>query len=218
MGGEVFRTAGQGLNWLGSRTDNTILAGLAYSGANAANLVAAAAAPAAYVEVYQQGVNNTAQVVSRALDSGRSGAGAFSEGLGYAAGTLVGYTPVAESITGADTASGEQLSTSERWSRGLQGGSQLILTGVALGESYNPNLQTGKLAPRGSPTPASPEGGTAYRVMSEEELKGAELGKWENSPGRPTEAGQKWVWKTKEQAAEWKALMEKGGEKPVITE
>jgi hypothetical protein len=54
--------------------------------------------------------------------------------------------------------------------------------------------------------------------MSQEELAGARLGRWESSPGRPTEAGKKWVWETREQAARWKALMEEGGEKPVITQ
>ncbi len=55
--------------------------------------------------------------------------------------------------------------------------------------------------------------------MSQEELAGARAGKYADSPYvNPEQAGKKWVWQTEEQAQSWKALMEKGGEKPVITE
>ena len=64
------------------------------------------------------------------------------------------------------------------------------------------------------------EGGTAFRVMTEEELAGARLGQYADGPYmNPSDYGKKFVWGSKEQAEGWKVVLEEGRDVPhVITE
>jgi RHS repeat-associated protein len=111
-----------------------------------ASLGANVMTPKTYVEGYKTQVEKTSDVIFTAQQQGANPVSAASQGLGYAAGNLIGYTPAIESAFGVDIASGENIEGVDRAQRGLMGGSQLLLTGTGLAASYNAALQTGKIA------------------------------------------------------------------------
>jgi RHS repeat-associated protein len=107
--------------------------------------------PKPYVEGYKAQVENTANVIYNAQQAGANPVAAASQGLAYAAGNIIGFTPLMESVAGVDIASGEEIHGVDRASRGLMGTGQLMLTGAGLGASYNNALQSGQLAAKTPP-------------------------------------------------------------------
>lgn len=110
-------------------------------------------------------IEKNANRISAQVEGGSSWAGATVATAGAMVGDVMGYTPLLEGAHGTDLASGQQLSEVDRASRMLTGGGQLILSGIAVGKTYDPNASfsstlrqiAGKQAPQpgAAETPAS---------------------------------------------------------------
>ena len=108
-------------------------------------LVADVGTPAVYVNQYQTAVNNTSLVIFNSLENGDSIVFASAQGLSYAAGNILGYTPFIEGVVGVDIATGQNIEGVDRFTRTAAGTGQLIMTGVGLAASYNPASQSANL-------------------------------------------------------------------------
>jgi len=130
---------------------------------------------------------------AEAISSGVAGtAGIASGGLG-----LYNMATASASTTAASAASGETASA-------VGETPPMVQLDQQISESLNEAVQ---------------ENNVAYRVMSQEEFEGAQLGKYSDGPYmNPDQLGNKWVWPTQGQAEQWQALMQAGGENPIITQ
>lgn len=125
-------------NNIGASSSSTSLSWISYNDASIVNLAASAITPASYVNEYQTLQNRAENVMVQEYASGSGNTWALAQGASSVVGDVVGYNDIYEASFNVDRQSLTSLSTSDRWSRGLMGGSQLILTGVGLKATFNP--------------------------------------------------------------------------------
>ena len=126
-------------NTVGLSSSSTYISWQAYNSGSLLNMAASVVTPASYVNGYQNLQNRAENVMVQEYVNGSGNTWALSQGLSSVAGDVIGYNQIYEASFNVDRQSLTQLSGAERWSRGLMGGSQLILTGVGLKASFNPN-------------------------------------------------------------------------------
>ena len=106
-------------------------------------------------------IEKNANRISAQVEGGSSWAGATVATAGAMVGDVMGYTPLLEGAHGTDLASGQQLSEVDRASRMLTGGGQLILSGIAVGKTYDPNASFSgslrQIAEKQAPQPSTVE-------------------------------------------------------------
>lgn len=106
-------------------------------------------------------IEKNANRISAQVEGGSSWAGATVATAGAMVGDVMGYTPLLEGAHGTDLASGQQLSEVDRASRMLTGGGQLILSGIAVGKTYDPNASFSgslwQIAEKQAPQPSAGE-------------------------------------------------------------
>jgi hypothetical protein len=142
-------TAGYGLrslaslyNQFGAARGNTYLSWSAYNNASLLNLAAGMVTPSSYVNGWNSLQNRAENVMTTEYLNGSGGTWTAAQGLSSIVGDAVGYNGIYEGSFGVDRQSGTMLGGADRWSRGLMGGSQLILTGVGLKASYQPGMSS----------------------------------------------------------------------------
>ena len=127
------------------------------------------------VQTFNNVVDSTASFISQGMIDRDTngwgwGNGAMSawEGAGYLMGSIIGANSLGEAAYGVDLM-GNELSGVDRWSRGFAGAGQMILGGTGLGATYNPTLQSFRMAtPRTLqlPTSSATVAATRARVLA----------------------------------------------------
>ena len=144
--GQALRNAGSIFEYLGSlNTPGTGLSDTTFfrwglnNDATLLNYAASAITPSSYVNGYNSLQSRAENVMVGEYLRGSGGTWAAAQGLSSIVGDTVGYNGIYEGGFGVDRQSGTMLGGADRWSRGLMGGSQMILTGVGLKTAYNPD-------------------------------------------------------------------------------
>lgn len=137
------------------KTYSPTLAFSASLGSDLLLILAEIGTPEAYVNQYYHAVGNTTLVVYNSLEAGDNIVFATAQGISYAAGNILGYTPLMEGVAGIDVATGQDVYGVNRFSRTAMGAGQLILVGTGLASSYDPAAQSFRLS--SSPRPAMTE-------------------------------------------------------------
>jgi hypothetical protein len=166
-------------------------------------------APSTYVNGLVSYGNNVSTVYN---DSGIVAAGSY-------AATSWNVGAVWSGTANIDLATGEAVG--DWYQRGAEiSGGVASTAGVASGGVSLFNWATTPAATAPAVAAPAESGGLAYRVMSQDEFTGAQAGKYSDGSlfKNPDQLGNKWVWPTQEQAAQWQALMQAGGEDPIITQ
>jgi RHS repeat-associated protein len=139
VAGYGLRGLASAFNTIGSSSSSTFISWGTFNDASVLNLAASAVTPASYVNEYQNLQNRAENVMVGEYVNGSGNTWALAQGLSSVVGDPVGYNNIYEASFNVDRQSLMPLSGAERWSRGLMGGSQIILTGVTLGQTFNPN-------------------------------------------------------------------------------
>lgn len=125
-------------NNVGASSSSTYLSFGAYNDASLLNLAANTITPASYVNGYQNLQNRAENVMVGEYLNGSGNTWAAAQGLSSIVGDSIGYNNIYEASFNVDRQTLTSLSGADRWSRGLMGGSQLILAGTGLRAAYNP--------------------------------------------------------------------------------
>lgn len=140
------------MNQIGSLSSGTLSSWGAYNDASLLNMAASAVSPSSYVNGFNSLQNRAENVMVGQYLNGSGTTWSAAQGLSSIVGDATGYNGIMAGSFGVDRQSQTMLSTSDRWSQGLMGGSQMILTGVGLKSAYNPNATL--LSPATSTVPA----------------------------------------------------------------
>ena len=119
---------------------------MAYNDASLVNMVAGAVSPSSYVSGYNNLQSRAENVMVGEFMNGSGGTWSAAQGLSSVVGDVTGYNGVMAGSFGVDRQSQTLLSTSDSWSQGLMGGSQLILTGTGLTATIAPATATSAVA------------------------------------------------------------------------
>jgi RHS repeat-associated protein len=140
--GDAMRVAGDHYSELGTYTKSTGINFVNNMHGTFWNMAGGIITPKSYVDGYHHGVDRAANVMAGEMVDGNSGVWAFGQGASTLVGDGVGYNGVMEAGFGVDRESREFLQTSDRWSRGLMGSSQMIFTGTGLRAGYQPKVSS----------------------------------------------------------------------------
>jgi len=119
------------LSYLSDHAENGAASGVLDFASSGVQIARGMLTPGGQLEGAEHLANNSALVYNNARSGGDGYISASYQAAGYAAGSVVGATPLYEGVNGIDLATGQELSGVDRTSRVLTGGGQLILTGVA---------------------------------------------------------------------------------------
>jgi RHS repeat-associated protein len=139
IAGYGLRSLAEAFNYVGSSTRSAYVNWGAFNDASFLNMAASAVTPSSYVSGFNSLQNRAENTMVGEYLNGSGNTWTAAQGLSSVVGDVVGYNGVMTGGFGVDRQSTTLLSTSDRWSQGLMGGSQLILTGVGLKTTYNPN-------------------------------------------------------------------------------
>jgi hypothetical protein len=139
VAGYGLRSLAGAFNYVGASANSTYISWGSFNDASVLNMAASAITPASYVNEYNSLQNRAENVMAGEYVNGSGSTWAAAQGLSSIVGDVVGYNGVMTGSFGVDRQSATMLSTSDRWSQGLMGGSQMILTGAGLRTSFNPN-------------------------------------------------------------------------------
>ncbi|MGA2279196.1 MAG: glycohydrolase toxin TNT-related protein [Verrucomicrobiota bacterium] len=138
VAGYGLRSLAGAFNHIGSSSGSTYISWGSFNDASLLNMAASAVTPSSYVNGYQNLQNRAENVMVGEYLNGSGNTWAAAQGLSSVVGDSIGYNNIYEASFNVDRQSLTSLSGADRWSRGLMGGSQLILTGVGLKAAYNP--------------------------------------------------------------------------------
>jgi hypothetical protein len=137
--GNGMRVAGDFYNQQGGRSTSTSLNFANSFAGSMMNMGGGMITPQSYVNGFNMVQNRAQNVMVGQYLSGSGNTWSAAQGLSSIVGDVTGYNGVMAGGFGVDRQPATLLSTSDRWSQGLMGGSQIILTGAGLNASYNPN-------------------------------------------------------------------------------
>ncbi|HEX8523216.1 MAG TPA: RHS repeat-associated core domain-containing protein, partial [Tepidisphaeraceae bacterium] len=144
--------------WWGSFVRNSIVETGKTVGGMAASSAQAVLHPIdTAVSAYNGSVNTTSAVMARTLEQGGSTGEAVFNGAAHLIGSATGSEKVGEAIVGVDNVTADELTTTERWTRGAAGASQLSFTAAAALERFG----SGSAAAEGGEAAGAGGGDTA---------------------------------------------------------
>jgi RHS repeat-associated protein len=187
VAGYGLRGLAGAVNTVGSSSGSTFVSWGTFNDASLLNLAASTVTPSSYVNEYQNLQNRAENIMVGEYVNGSGNSWALAQGLSSVVGDPVGYNNIYEASFNVDRQSLTSLSGADRWSRGLMGGSQIILTGVSLGQTFNPNATLVNDISPGQVASAYPQGrrvgGRGEGVRPNDPPSGfQEAGAWDLTP------------------------------------
>lgn len=141
--GDAMRDAGGVYNEWGGGSSSVALNLVNNSMGTAMNMGGGIVTGESYAEVYRTTVDRASTVMAREMVDGSGSGWTVAQGASSIVGDFAGYNQLYEGGFGVDRHEESLLGTSDRWSRGLMGGSSLILGATGLGATRSTTTAAG---------------------------------------------------------------------------